>query len=65
MNLRALVFAVLTLTAGADAQQTMPASIRRMVDSVSQANLTAHVRQLERAGGLFSRVRHTVGNELD
>jgi hypothetical protein len=63
MNLRALVFAVLTLTAGADAQQTMPASIRRMVDSVSQANLTAHVRQLERAGGLFSRVRHTVGND--
>ncbi len=63
MTLKALVVAGLTLSAGAEAQQTMPASVRRMVDSVSQANLTAHVRQLERAGGHFSRVRHTVGND--
>jgi hypothetical protein len=63
MTIRTLVFAGLALSAAAHAQQPMPASVRRMVDSVSQANLTTHVRQLERAGGHFSRVRHTVGDD--
>jgi hypothetical protein len=57
----AVAFCVaLSLTAQA---QPMPAAIRRMVDSVSEASLAGHVRQLERAGGTFSRVRHTAGDD--
>ncbi len=41
----------------------LPRAIQAMADSISEARLIEHIRQLERAGGHWSRVRHTAGSD--
>lgn len=38
-------------------------SVSRLLDSVSRANLSEHIQTLERAGGHYSRVSYTPGND--
>ncbi|MCC6397493.1 MAG: M20/M25/M40 family metallo-hydrolase [Bacteroidetes bacterium] len=43
--------------------QAQTASVARILDSVSQDNLSAHIQELQRAGGHYSRVALTPGND--
>jgi hypothetical protein len=58
----ALATAVLTLLTVASLHAQSP-SVRLLLDSVSQANLSGHIQTLQRAGGHFSRVTFTPGND--
>jgi hypothetical protein len=57
------LFAVLILSIEVSAQETLFDKIKNMSDSVSMENLIRHIKELEYAGGHYSRVNFTPGND--
>ena len=53
----------LLIIAALPGRAAVPDHVRAMADSISEQRLIGHTRQLERAGGHWSRVRHTAGND--
>ena len=60
---RASALIILMLFSALPGWAALPRPIQAMADSISEARLIEHIEQLERAGGHWSRVRHTAGND--
>ncbi|NUN08386.1 MAG: M20/M25/M40 family metallo-hydrolase [Ignavibacteriaceae bacterium] len=63
INLTAVVLFSILFSAQIIPQQQVYDKIRAMSDSISLSNLDHHIRVLERAGGHYSRVTLTAGND--
>lgn len=61
--MRCALMAVVLLPLAAGPLHAQSPSVRTLLDSVSQANMSGHIRTLERAGGHYSRVTFTPGND--
>lgn len=60
---RACLVIIFFLSQSVNAQDSLFVLIRKMADSVNMSNLVHHIKQLEKAGGHYSRVNFTPGND--